>query len=43
MIDCYIFGGISVFNVGEYRRAIRSHADNNFFDPDNAEAVAVLK
>lgn len=43
MIDCLMFGEILVFNVGEYRRAIRSHADNNFFNPDNAEAVAVLK
>ncbi|CAF1051895.1 unnamed protein product [Rotaria sordida] len=31
-----------VFNVGEYRRAVKIHADKNFFDPDNAEAVAVL-
>lgn len=38
-----IFSWILVFNVGEYRRAVRSHADKNFFDPDNAEAVAVLK
>jgi 6-phosphofructo-2-kinase/fructose-2,6-biphosphatase 2 len=31
-----------VFNVGEYRRAIKVHVDKSFFDPDNAEAVAVL-
>jgi hypothetical protein len=29
--------------VGEYRRAIKVHVDKSFFDPDNAEAVAVLK
>jgi hypothetical protein len=32
-----------VFNVGEYRRAVKSYANNDFFDPDNAEAMAVLK
>ncbi|CAF3493743.1 unnamed protein product [Adineta steineri] len=31
-----------VFNVGEYRRAVTSHAYKDFFDPDNAEAVAIL-
>ncbi|CAF0870983.1 unnamed protein product [Adineta steineri] len=31
-----------VFNVGEYRRdVVKSYADKDFFDPDNAEAVAV--
>lgn len=31
-----------VFNVGEYRRdAVRCFADKDFFDPDNAGAVAV--
>jgi 6-phosphofructo-2-kinase/fructose-2,6-biphosphatase 2 len=31
-----------VFNVGEYRRdAVKFYADKDFFDPDNAEAVAV--
>jgi hypothetical protein len=29
--------------VGEYRRAVKSYADKDFFDPDNAEAMAVLK
>jgi hypothetical protein len=32
-----------VFNVGEYRRAIKSHAYQDFFDPNNAEAVVILK
>jgi hypothetical protein len=33
-----------VFNVGEYRRdAVKFYADKDFFDPDNAEAVAVRK
>ncbi|CAF1220841.1 unnamed protein product [Adineta ricciae] len=31
-----------VFNVGEYRRAVTEHAYKDFFDPDNAEAVAIL-
>ncbi|CAF3092452.1 unnamed protein product [Rotaria socialis] len=31
-----------VFNVGEYRRvAVKFYADKDFFDPDNAEALAV--
>ncbi|CAF4116713.1 unnamed protein product [Rotaria magnacalcarata] len=31
-----------VFNVGEYRRdTVKFYADKDFFDPDNAEAVAV--
>jgi broad specificity phosphatase PhoE len=31
-----------VFNVGEYRRdAVKFYADKDFFDPDNAGAVAV--
>jgi hypothetical protein len=35
---------ILVFNVGEYRRdAVKFYADKDFFDPDNAEAVAVRK
>ena len=32
-----------VFNVGEYRRAVTPHADKDFFDPNNAESLAVLK
>lgn len=33
-----------VFNVGEYRRlAVKFYADKDFFDPDNADAVAVRK
>ncbi len=33
-----------MFNVGEYRRdAVKFYADKDFFDPDNAEAVAVRK
>ena len=32
-----------MFNVGEYRRAVTEHAYKDFFDPDNAEAVAILK
>ena len=33
-----------VFNVGEYRRdAVKFFADKDFFDPDNAGAVAVRK
>jgi 6-phosphofructo-2-kinase / fructose-2,6-biphosphatase 2 len=34
---------VSVFNVGEYRRAVKCHADKDFFDPNNAESLAVLK
>lgn len=34
---------LPVFNVGEYRRAIKCHADKDFFDPNNAESLAVLK
>jgi len=35
---------VLVFNVGEYRRdAVKFYADKDFFDPDNAEAVAVRK
>ena len=34
----------AVFNVGEYRRdAVKVFADKDFFDPDNARAVAVRK
>ena len=34
----------SVFNVGEYRRdVVKFYADKDFFDPDNAGAVAVRK
>jgi hypothetical protein len=38
-----IFFSFLVFNVGDYRRAITSHAYKDFFDPNNAEAVAILK
>ncbi|CAM4893646.1 unnamed protein product [Rotaria socialis] len=38
----HLRGEYRFFNVGEYRRAVKSHADKNFFDPDNAEAMAVL-
>lgn len=31
-----------VFNVSEYRRAVTTHADKDFFDPNNHESMAVL-